>query len=159
MRRSSEYSSTEQLDTNKALSCSVISGACMFFRTRALCEVGLFDERFFLYKEENDWCLRAKQKGWQIYYLPQITVLHSGGVSTRKQYHQYLNIFIQSSISFYHKHSGPIVAIFLQCTLTLVGLINIFRWSLLISFFPKKNNWCSSWIIFTRHLLVDLWKT
>jgi GT2 family glycosyltransferase len=41
------------------------AGACLFLRRAALAEVGQFDERFFVYCEETDWLVRAKQHGWR----------------------------------------------------------------------------------------------
>lgn len=58
-----------------------ISGACMAIRREALDDVGLLDDRYFLYYEETDWCHRAQLKGWEIHHEPRVTVLHSGGAS------------------------------------------------------------------------------
>ena len=51
-------------------------GACMMVRQEALVEVGLMDERYFLYVEDTDWCRRFWQAGWKIYYLPQAKMIH-----------------------------------------------------------------------------------
>jgi hypothetical protein len=45
-------------------------------------EIGLFDERFFLYYEETDFCLRAHQHGLDTFYLPKSRVEHVGAAST-----------------------------------------------------------------------------
>jgi GT2 family glycosyltransferase len=57
-------------------------GACMLVRRSAWDEVGPFDERFFLYCEEVDWCMRAKDRGWTIAHVPAATVVHHGGISS-----------------------------------------------------------------------------
>ena len=59
-----------------------MAGASLLVRTKLLDEVGGFDERFFLYFEETDLCLRARRAGWQAVYLPQSRVMHIGSVST-----------------------------------------------------------------------------
>ena len=59
-----------------------VSGSSMMFRRAMLDEVGLFDERFFLYFEETDLCLRCKRAGWEIWSLPASRVVHIGGAST-----------------------------------------------------------------------------
>lgn len=51
-------------------------------RAAALIQIGLFDERFFLYFEERDLCLRTHTPGWRIAYLPEDTVEHIGAYST-----------------------------------------------------------------------------
>jgi GT2 family glycosyltransferase len=53
-----------------------IIGACMIVRREAADEVGPMDERFFLYFEDTDWCYRMKQRGWQVWYVPDSTMVH-----------------------------------------------------------------------------------
>ena len=59
-----------------------VSMSCMLLRRRALEEVGLLDERFFLYAEELDLCTRLKAHGWHVLFTPEVEVVHEGGVST-----------------------------------------------------------------------------
>jgi N-acetylglucosaminyl-diphospho-decaprenol L-rhamnosyltransferase len=56
--------------------CDWPTGSFMLVRREALLSVGLLDERFFLQCEEPDLCLRVKRAGWQVRYLPQMTVVH-----------------------------------------------------------------------------------
>lgn len=58
-------------------------GACMVVRATAVAETGGFDEDFFFYFEETEWCLRLRQRGWGIWLLPTVKVLHGKGESTR----------------------------------------------------------------------------
>lgn len=53
-------------------------GSFMLARGEALAAVGGFDERFFVYSEEVDLCLRIKRAGWKIVHLPTLTILHHG---------------------------------------------------------------------------------
>lgn len=67
--------STEQ--TN-AMSVDFVSGADMIV-SRAFCEsAGLLDEQFFMYFEEADWEFRAKQLGWEVYFVPSVRYMHYG---------------------------------------------------------------------------------
>jgi N-acetylglucosaminyl-diphospho-decaprenol L-rhamnosyltransferase len=59
-----------------------VAGASMMIRREVLEDVGLFDERFFLYFEETDFCRRAKSRGWSTYYVRGSAVAHIGGAST-----------------------------------------------------------------------------
>jgi N-acetylglucosaminyl-diphospho-decaprenol L-rhamnosyltransferase len=59
-----------------------ISGASMLMRRAALEATGGFDESFFLYYEEVDLCLRARQAGWECWYVPSSRVMHVRGQST-----------------------------------------------------------------------------
>lgn len=58
-------------------------GACILLRQEAVDEVGLLDERFVMYCEEVDWCLRLRRAGWDVWYTPAATVVHHGGRSAR----------------------------------------------------------------------------
>jgi N-acetylglucosaminyl-diphospho-decaprenol L-rhamnosyltransferase len=58
------------------VACDWTSGSFMLLRREALQSAGLLDERFFLYCEETDLCLRIKQAGWEIRHLPYLTILH-----------------------------------------------------------------------------------
>lgn len=64
---------------DKAYEVDAISGCAMMFRAGALRECGLFDERFFLYGEDTDICLRIKQKGFGVFCLPRAMVWHKVG--------------------------------------------------------------------------------
>jgi GT2 family glycosyltransferase len=57
-------------------SCDWTSGSFMLARWEALQSAGFMDERFFLYCEETDLCLRIKQAGWEIRHFPYVTILH-----------------------------------------------------------------------------------
>jgi N-acetylglucosaminyl-diphospho-decaprenol L-rhamnosyltransferase len=56
--------------------CDWTSGSFMLVRAEALQSAGFMDERFFLYCEETDLCLRIKQAGWEIRHLPDLTIVH-----------------------------------------------------------------------------------
>ena len=75
-------------------------------RRQALEEVGLFDEKFFLYFEDIDLCLRMKAKGWKLIYLPQVKVYHQEGASTVKLGLGRRFAYRQSQLYFYRKHNS-----------------------------------------------------
>ena len=56
-------------------------GACLLVRRAATQEVGLFDEDFFLFSEETDWCYRFREAGWKVLFYPGAEVVHVGGAS------------------------------------------------------------------------------
>ena len=65
-----------------------VSGASMIVRRKVFEDVGLLDERYFMYFEETDFCLRASRAGWACWYVPASRVVHlvgqSSGVTDRK---------------------------------------------------------------------------
>ena len=65
------------------LDCDWTSGSFMLARREALLAAGLLDERFFMYSEEPDLCLRIKRAGWRVRHLPSMTILHHGKAGVR----------------------------------------------------------------------------
>jgi N-acetylglucosaminyl-diphospho-decaprenol L-rhamnosyltransferase len=60
-----------------------VSGASMMIRWRVIEEIGGFDENYFLYFEETDFCLRARKAGFSTWYVPESRVMHIAGQSTK----------------------------------------------------------------------------
>jgi GT2 family glycosyltransferase len=85
-----------------------VPGCALLFSSRALADVGLFDERFFAYHEDVDWCTRARKRGWRVVFEPAAVVRHRGNatlggavyVSPRK----YLSA--RSTILYARKHAS-----------------------------------------------------
>ncbi|MCL5439113.1 MAG: glycosyltransferase family 2 protein [Patescibacteria group bacterium] len=57
------------------------AGAFMFTRKKAGDEIGWWDEDYFWYGEDLDFCYRLKKKGWKIYFIPSVSTLHYKGIS------------------------------------------------------------------------------
>ena len=95
-----------------------VSGACLMVRRRAMEEVGLLDEKYFMYFEDLDWCLRMRKRGWKVYYDPRVSVQHQGGQNlpqnpmARRGYYESLRYF-------YSKHYGTTAQFFLQMSLKI----------------------------------------
>jgi GT2 family glycosyltransferase len=58
-----------------------VMGAVLLVRRAAADQVGLFDESFFLFSEETDWCRRFRDAGWQVWFCPDASFTHVGGAS------------------------------------------------------------------------------
>lgn len=67
---------------NLSHSCDWVSGASMIIRRQVIDEIGLLDEKFFLYFEEVDFCRRAHINDWQCWYVPESRVIHLEGAAT-----------------------------------------------------------------------------
>lgn len=65
---------------------------------------GLFDEDFFMYGEDLDWCYRIQQAGWKIYYTPETQIIHYKGESTKKGELRYVRLFYGAMLRFTEKH-------------------------------------------------------
>lgn len=65
---------------------------------------GLFDEDFFMYGEDLDWCYRIQKAGWKILYTPDTQIIHYKGESTKKGELRYVRLFYRAMIQFTRKH-------------------------------------------------------
>lgn len=73
-----------------------ISGACMLVKHEAIKEVGLWDENYFLHCEDLDWCMRFRQRGWKILFVPEARIYHVSGACSKGK-----RLFVE-----WHKHKG-----------------------------------------------------
>jgi hypothetical protein len=71
----------KHLDLSQTHEIDALAGAFMLVRREAGEEVGWWDEDYFFYGEDLDFCYMLQQKGWKIYYVPEFTALHYKGVS------------------------------------------------------------------------------
>jgi hypothetical protein len=69
------------MDMSKNHEIEVLAGAFMLVRRIAGEEAGWWDEDYFFYGEDIDFCYMLKQKGWKIYYVPNVFVTHYKGIS------------------------------------------------------------------------------
>ncbi len=81
----------------------IMSGAFCLMRKRALDEVGLLDEDFFMYGEDVDLSYRLLQGKWENWYLP-LRILHYKGESTQKTSFRYVTVFYKAMLIFVRKH-------------------------------------------------------
>ena len=75
-----------------------ISGACMIVRREMIADIGPLDQEYFLHCEDLDWCMRARQQGWKVLFVPDAKVVHQKGVSSRSR-----PLRVE-----YHKHKGMV---------------------------------------------------
>ena len=83
-----------------------VMGSAMLVRREAADEVGLFDEGFFMFNEESDWCYRFRQAGWRVLFFPGAEVFHVGGATTKQNWQRNYNEQLVSHVRFLAKHRG-----------------------------------------------------
>ncbi len=87
------------------------TGAAFLITPACRAAVGPWDESFFLYSEETDYCLRAAELGFTVRYLADVSVIHLGGESTTSPY--LWSILTYNRVRLYRKrHSGPATVLF-----------------------------------------------
>jgi N-acetylglucosaminyl-diphospho-decaprenol L-rhamnosyltransferase len=83
-----------------------VAGACLLVRRQAFQEVGGFDEGYFMYAEEVDWCYTMTKHGWQVWYQPAAKVIHLGSASSASRQTQREADLYRSRIRFFRKNYG-----------------------------------------------------
>lgn len=83
------------------------TGACMFVRASVYHELGGFDDDFFAHMEEIDFCWRAKNKGYKIYYTPESKIFHIGGGTLPKNNSRKTYLNIRNNIIMLYKNLEP----------------------------------------------------
>jgi GT2 family glycosyltransferase len=95
-------------------------GASLLVRLAALSEIGVMDERYFLYFEEHDWQHRAQSLGWNNRLIPESVVHHLGSMSTQAKKHLFFFHYNRSAIIFTRSHFPPQVRV--VASLLLLGI-------------------------------------
>ncbi len=103
-----------------------VVGAAMFVRREMYEEVGAFDQDFFMYSEELDWCYRAKRAGWRVVYFPRAQAIHHEAKSSEQVLAARDVYFHSSKIRFFHKYHGALPAALLR-----TFLLGMFAYQLL----------------------------
>ncbi len=83
-----------------------LTGASMLLRARALAEIGLLDERFFLYWEETDLCFRLRAHGWQLGVAADSRVWHRAPGASRRRLRQKDRHFNESAVRFLFRYAA-----------------------------------------------------
>jgi N-acetylglucosaminyl-diphospho-decaprenol L-rhamnosyltransferase len=84
-----------------------VMGACMLVRREAVDTVGLFDEDYFMFSEETDWCYRFRQAGWKVLFYPGAEFVHVGGATTKQNWGPMFREQLRGHLIFFSKHNGP----------------------------------------------------
>ena len=139
-----------------ALEVDWMAGASLMVRQQVLEETGGFDERFFLYFEETDLCLRAKRAGWTAVYLPQSRVMHIGSVSTgMRTWKRMPGYWFDSRLWYFIKNHGVVYAAVATLAYVAGSLVLLTR-----QLFGKKRDGAPERFLsdLVSHALRSLWQ-
>lgn len=126
-----------------------VVGACMMLKKAAICRVGLLDERFFLYLEENDYCCRLKQMHWNTYFIPTTYVVHHIGQSSKLLQGREIFELYKSMLYYFMKHKG----FWEVCVLRLILCVGLFP---RFVFAVLRGNPCARWYAKTLYRVITI---
>ncbi len=139
----------------------VIAGAYMMVRHSIIQAIGSFDESFFMYGEDVDLSYRIQhyscpntQAQYKNYYLPQPTIIHFKGESTKRGSLNYVKMFYKAMSQFVEKHYGNSRAAIFNKSIQLAILIRAF-----VAGIRKVVKWVSLPIIDAGIIVLSIWGT
>jgi GT2 family glycosyltransferase len=112
-------------------SVDYITSACLLLRRKALDQVGLLDEEYFIYGDEVDLQYRLKKNGWPVYYLPDATTIHYGGRSMNRWSRR--KMVYRGRILFYKKNYAWFHTLALRMMLAGLSLAKLLGWGVAYS--------------------------
>ncbi len=127
-------------------------GACIIVRRQAIEEVGGFDEGYFFFMEETDWCFRMRDKAWRVCFVPQAQILHLQGASAAMAKTEAKIEFYRSRYRFFAKWRGRLMATILKFGLMLRLLGEVAANSLLFVNRRHRERWKTSCRLLRWHL-------
>jgi len=111
-----------------------VSGSCMMVRREVFYQIGLLDERFFMYFEDIDFCRRVREQSWQVHYLSAWDLVHYGGASAKKNLLFALIENRRSQRYFIRKYFGFLNALLMRIVVSLKYGFNLIKWSCVFGF-------------------------
>lgn len=115
-------------DHNSTRDVDVVNGCFWAARVDAIKQVGVLDDRFFMYGEDVDWCRRFHQQGWRVVFYPSAEVIHYGAGSSSNAPQRFYVQLYRSKLMMFQKHSSPVEA-------TLYRMILLFHQTIRMSAF------------------------
>ncbi len=120
------------LDPNTPHEVDAVSGAFLVIRKKAVDEIGVLDEDFFIYGEDMDWCIRAKKAGWKVMYYPHASILHYKGVGCKTNNRKTTYEFYRAMYLFHRKHfakdCSPLTNLAIYIGIVLTAALAWRRW-------------------------------
>jgi N-acetylglucosaminyl-diphospho-decaprenol L-rhamnosyltransferase len=100
----------------------MISGACLMLKREVFQKVGRFSEDYFMYTEDADLCYKVSRAGWKNYYVPEASVVHFGGGSSKQAVSNFSAIMMRESIwRFLRKTRGNLYGAGYRWSMLLVA--------------------------------------
>ena len=116
----------DSAEFNRPKETEFISGCCVLIRSETIKQIGLLDERFGLYCEDVDWCLRARAAGWKLWYEPRAVIYHKVSRSTVRARIPASYYGCRNALMIAKTHAG----FFTQITLSCRALVHAFTHSM-----------------------------
>ncbi len=145
------------LARDAVMDVDTVAGCFMMVPRHVIDEVGMMDDRFFMYSEESEWCWRIRQAGLKVRYNPEIRLMHYGAVSTGKVAPWKAVEIAKGHILFLRFTRGPLVAWIATLLMALGDLLRAV-WFLPIGLIRPGHESAKAWRARSSFLLGALFK-
>jgi hypothetical protein len=115
-------------DFNSVREIETVCGSCSLVRKKAIDQVGLMDETYFVYGDDPDWCYRFKKNGWKIMFTPDGQIIHYGGQTTRQMARKFRLQLHGSELIFMKLHRGKLTFLFARFLTASFLLLRVPYW-------------------------------
>lgn len=116
-------------DYNVAQEVEVVSGVCWLIRAEVFRTVGLLDDDYFMYVEEQDYCYRARKVGWEVKYLPVSSILHQRASDSLQSILRRYVYSRKNLVWFQRKHFGLFPALVLAVLIMASNILRVALWA------------------------------
>jgi len=135
-----------------------VLGAALLLRRDAARAIGRFDEDYFLFMEETDYCRRVRQNGWTVRFLPTVRVVHLQGKSKSHVWIRAKVEYARSQFTYFRKHrprSYPLLRIFYPFRMAF-EVLGLTVWNVLTLGLARRSRkrLACAWIILIWQLLL-----
>lgn len=104
----------------------VISGACILIRRDIFDAVGGFTEQYFMYGEDADLCFKISRAGHRVYYVPQTSIIHHSGSSSRQAQNNFANVMMRESLyRFFKLNHGWTTAAAYRVAMSALSIVRL----------------------------------
>jgi hypothetical protein len=118
----------------------VINGCFWMVRREALQQVGLLDERFFIYAEDKDWCKRYWNAGWKVVYYPEAQAIHYGGASSSNAPIRFYIEMHRADMQYWGKYHNRLSQLIYSLIIVLHSMFRIIGQTVLYIAKPSKRD-------------------
>lgn len=114
-------------DDDKPVPVEAISGAAILMKKDVFQRINGFSENYFMYGEDIDLCYKTKKSGYQVYFVPETSIVHHGGGSTRTTVSNFANVTMRESIfRFLRANRGMVSAALYRPAMAISAMLRIF---------------------------------
>ena len=125
-------------DYNSEKEVDIISGCCMLIPREVTTNIGLFDERFYMYSDEVDLCKRIKDIGLKVLFTPKGQITHYYAYTTKNVSDRMYVIFLDSRCKYFKKHHGNLQGWIVKISLLFKNILLYLSWWITKIFRSKK---------------------